>query len=56
MRYAYRTTLEKILKEHPDQYSVAKLISKDVVDVLTKVVESKIDDFNSANKAIKPNN
>src|SRR5579884_57092 len=31
MRYAYRTTLEKVLKDNPDEYSVAKLVSKEVV-------------------------
>lgn len=51
MRYAYRTTLETILKNHPEEYSVAKLISKDVVAAVQRVVESKIDDFNSAGKA-----
>lgn len=52
MRYAYRTTLEKVLKEHPDEYSVAKLINKDVVDAVQVVVESKLDTFNSAGRAI----
>lgn len=52
MRFAYRTTLEKVLKEHPDEYSVAKLISKDVVAAVQAVVESKIEDFNSAGKAL----
>ncbi|HET7320385.1 MAG TPA: class II fructose-bisphosphate aldolase [Candidatus Saccharimonadales bacterium] len=52
MRYAYRTTLEKVLKEHPDEYSVSKLISKDVVAAVQAVVESKIDDFNSAGRAM----
>lgn len=52
MRYAYRTTLEKILADNPNEYSVAKLISKDVVSAVQAVVESKIDDFNSAGKAI----
>ncbi len=55
MRYAYRTTLEKVLQENPNEFSVAKLIAKDVIDAVTKVVESKLDDFNSANKALKPN-
>lgn len=54
MRYAYRTTLEKVLKENPDQYSVAKLISQDVVAAVQAVVESKIDDLNSAGKAQAP--
>jgi fructose-bisphosphate aldolase, class II len=52
MRYAYRTTLEKVLKDNPDEYSVAKLISKEVVDAVQAVVESKIDDFNSAGRAM----
>jgi len=52
MRYAYRTTLEKVLKENKDEYSVAKLIAKDVVSAVQTVVESKIDDFNSAGKAM----
>lgn len=52
MRYAYRTTLEKVLKEHPDEYGTAKLISKDVVDAVQAVVESKLADFNSAGKAV----
>jgi fructose-bisphosphate aldolase class II len=52
MRYAYRTTLEKILAGNPNEYSVAKLISKDVVGAVQAVVESKLDDFNSAGKAV----
>jgi fructose-bisphosphate aldolase class II len=51
MRYAYRTTLEKILKNNPDEYSVSKLVSKHVVPAVQAVVESKIEDFNSAGKA-----
>lgn len=51
MRYAYRTTLEKVLAANPQEYSVAKLISKEVVAAVQAVVESKIDDFNSAGKA-----
>ena len=51
MRVAYRNALEKSLKENPDEYSVAKLISKDVVTAVQAVVESKIVDFNSAGKA-----
>ncbi len=52
MRYAYRTTLEKILADNPGEYSVAKLISKEVVAAVQAVVESKLDDFNSAGKAV----
>lgn len=51
MRVAYRRALEKVLQEHPDEYSVAKLISKEVVSAVQVVVESKIDVFNSAGKA-----
>lgn len=52
MRYAYRTTLEKILADNPNEYSVSKLISKEVVAAVQAVVESKLDDFNSAGKAL----
>lgn len=51
MRYAYRKTLEKVLAENPDEYSVAKLIKGEVVTAVQQVVESKIDNFNSAGKA-----
>ena len=52
MRYAYRTSLEKVLKENKNEYSVAKLICKQVVGAVQEVVESKIEDFNSAGKAV----
>jgi fructose/tagatose bisphosphate aldolase len=52
MRYAYRTTLEKILAENPGEFSVAKLINKEVIPAVQAVVESKIEDFNSAGKAL----
>ncbi len=52
MRYVYRTTLEKVLKEHKDEYSVAKLLSSSVIPAVQAVVENKIDDFNSKGKAI----
>ncbi len=52
MRYAYREALEKVLKENPDEISVAKLVSKEVVQAVQAVVESKIDDFNSSGKAL----
>lgn len=52
MRFAYRTTLEKVLKANPDEYSVSKLISKEVVAAVQAVVESKIDDLNSAGRAL----
>jgi fructose-bisphosphate aldolase class II len=52
MRYAYRTSLEKALEEHKDEYSVAKLIAREVVPAVQAVVESKIDDFHSAGRAV----
>jgi fructose-bisphosphate aldolase class II len=52
MRIAYRETLEKVLKDNPDEYSVAKLLNKEVVPAVQAIVESKIDDFNSAGKAV----
>ena len=51
MRFAYRQALEKVLQENPDEISVAKLITKEVVPAVQAVIESKIDDFNSAGKA-----
>jgi fructose-bisphosphate aldolase class II len=51
MRYAYREALEKILKENPREISVAKLVSGEVIAAVQKVVEAKIDDFNSGGKA-----
>lgn len=50
MRYAYRTTLEKDLKEHPDEYAVPKLMPE-VIEAVEQVVESKIQAFGSSGKA-----
>lgn len=50
MRMAYRETLEKVLAENKTEYAVVKLMPE-VIDAVQKVVESKIDDFNSAGKA-----
>lgn len=52
MRYAYRTTLETALTANRDEYSVAKLIAKEVVPAVQAVVESKINDFNSSGRAV----
>lgn len=52
MRYAYRSSLEKVLSENKNEYSVAKLIAQEVVGAVQAVVESKIDDFNSSGKAV----
>ncbi len=50
MRYAYRETLEKVLQENKTEYAVVKLMDE-VIAAVQKVVESKIDTFNSAGKA-----
>ena len=50
MRMAYRDTLEKVLAENKTEYAVVKLMGT-VIKAVQKVVESKIDNFNSANKA-----
>jgi fructose-bisphosphate aldolase class II len=50
MRYAYRETLEKVLSENKTEYAVVKLMGA-VIDEVQKVVESKIDTFNSTGKA-----
>lgn len=52
MRVAYRKTLEKTLADNPGEYSIAKLINKDVVPAVQKVVEEKLETFNSAGRAV----
>lgn len=52
MRVAYRIALERALHEEPGEYSVAKLIEKYVVPAVQKVVEEKLDTFNSAGRAV----
>ena len=51
MRYAFRTTLERVLKENPDEYAVVKLMPQ-VYEAVQQVVEAKIHAFGSAKKAI----
>lgn len=51
LRFAYRTTLEKVLKENRTEYAVVKLMDE-VKDAMQKVVEKKIEMFNSASKAV----
>lgn len=53
MRVAYRRTLEKVLDENKSEYAVIKLMGT-VIEAVRKVVESKIDTFNSSGKA-QPN-
>ena len=50
MRVAFRNTLEKVLKENPDEFAVIKLMDQ-VIGAVQGVVEDKIDAFGSAGKA-----
>ena len=50
MRYAFRTTLEKQLKNNPDEYAVVKLMPE-VIEAVQKVVEEKIELFGASDKA-----
>lgn len=52
MRIAYRRSLEKALRDNPDEYSVAKLVENNVVAAVQAVVEDKLNDFNSSGKAV----
>lgn len=51
MRITFRGTLERVLKENPDEYAVVKLMPK-VYQAVQKVVEEKINAFGSADRAI----
>lgn len=51
MRIAYRLALEKTLTDNPNEYSVSKLIMKDVVPAVQAIVEEKLATFNSTGKA-----
>lgn len=51
MRYAFRTTLEKVLAENPKEYAVVKLMPE-VYGAVQIVVEEKIQAFGSAGKAV----
>jgi fructose-bisphosphate aldolase, class II len=50
MRMVYRETLEKVLAENKTEYAVVKLMGT-VIEAVQKVVEDKIDTFNSSGKA-----
>lgn len=52
MRYAYRKALEKAMADNPNEISIAKLVNKEVISAVQAVVESKLDNFNSAGKAL----
>lgn len=51
LRFAFRTTLDKVLDDNPDEYAVVKLMPA-VYDAVQAVVEEKISAFNSAGKAV----
>jgi fructose-bisphosphate aldolase class II len=51
LRYAYRTTLERQLREHPDEYAIVRLMPP-VVRAVQDVVEARIDLYGSAGRAI----
>jgi fructose-bisphosphate aldolase, class II len=50
MRYAYRTTLERQLRDHPDEYAIVRLMGP-VIRAVQDVVEEHIDLYGSAGKA-----
>lgn len=50
MRLVYRETLEKVLADNKTEYAVVKLMGQ-VIDAVQKVVEDKIDMFNSSGRA-----
>lgn len=52
MRVAFRETLEKVLRENPDEYAVVKLMPQ-VYGAVQAVVEEKIHAFGSAGKAVR---
>ena len=52
MRVVFRETLEKVLREHPDEYAVVKLMPE-VYGAVQAVVEEKIRAFGSAGKAVR---
>ena len=51
LRYAFRTTLDRVLASNPNEYAVVKLMPE-VYNAVQAVVEEKISAFNSAGKAI----
>lgn len=51
LRYAFRTTLEKVLDANPNEYAVVKLMPQ-VYGAVQAVIEEKIGAFNSSGKAI----
>jgi fructose-bisphosphate aldolase class II len=52
LRIAFRTMLEKVLADNPDEYAIMKLMPQ-VYGAVQEIVEDKIDMFGSAGKAKK---
>jgi len=52
LRITFRTMLEKVLKENPDEYAIVKLMPQ-VYGAVQEVIEDKIEMFGSAGKARK---
>ncbi|HEY8914646.1 class II fructose-bisphosphate aldolase [Lacisediminihabitans sp.] len=52
LRFAFRTTLDRVLAENPSEYSVPKLMPA-VCDAVEAVVEEKIVALGSAGKAVR---
>lgn len=50
MRRVFRDTLEKVLRENPDEYAIVKLMPE-VYNAVQFVVESKLKSYNSIGKA-----
>lgn len=51
LRFAFRTTLEKVLADNPTEYAVVKLMPQ-VYGAVQAVIEEKISAFNSTGKAV----
>lgn len=51
MRYVFRTKLEEVLKDNPDEYAIVKLMPQ-VYEAVQAVIEEKINAFGSAGKAV----
>jgi fructose-bisphosphate aldolase class II len=51
LRFAFRTTLEKVLADNPDQYAIVKLMGP-VYDAVQEVVQQKMYAIGSIDKAV----
>lgn len=52
MRVAFRNTVEKVLKENPEEFALVKLMDE-VKDAVQVVVEEKLQAFNASGKAVR---